>query len=374
MRYNYDKFVDDMLTIRCSSTDRVLSCASSLYHTGTPYNPNSKEAREGTAGHEALSYIPLSKDPPIDEIASKYDVDRDILGLLVYRGRQAWDEVKHLFLEPHTEHMMAMDLAPSVLLRGTSDLVGIDDGGPLNVLDWKLGWAPSEHPAQLKSYACCARANYGMPTSGIITGVEVWVRIGEMRVYQFDEAALDSHIAELLAQVDQVGKQYGPGLDPCRYCPHQQHCEARSEWLRGSVAALAPVANNVPVTRDLIGSLYDRSRQLGSALRQYDRALDMMLAEGPVPLGDGRQIVLEQVEQDKLSPSCSMSYLIDELHATPEELDSALSLTKSGLERVVKNRARRGDGAAMMRDALSRLRELGALEKVQKQKKKVTRI
>ena len=353
-----------MLIVRCSSLDRAISCASSMAPTDSPYNPNSVEAREGTAAHEVRA------GGEVGTIAEKYDLDVETLEGLDRQATKIWDEIKRWFPDARHEVRGKAELAADIQLTGTSDTVSATPDA-IAINDWKFGWQPSEHSWQIRGYAYLARALRGMPESGYILAIESWVRIGEIRMRKFSAADLDLLRDELISQTRQIGKQWGPSRDACRYCPHQLHCTAHDEWARSAVTALAPANGETALTPALVGQLYERRQMLGKALDRYEEVLRAMLDQGPVPLGDGREIRWHESEQDKLVVSRAMSYLRETLELTPAEADECLSLTKSGLERVLKGRAPKGKGAAMMRDSMKRLIELEAVEKKTKRTPKV---
>lgn len=359
-----------MLTVRCSSLDRVMACAGSLVEPAHPYNPNNPEAREGTAGHQALAAVVVGADPDLDAIAAEYDVDRDDLARLVGFGRKAWGQLRQHFPDPRSEVSVEAHLV-GCILRGTADVLALSPDA-LAVLDWKLGWAPTEHTHQLTGYGLAAAKMRGMPTSGRVLCCEVWVRSGEIRVRRYDAEALAAFEAELGKQVELIGRQYGPGLDSCKFCPRQNECPARAEWVRGSVTAIEPLSADTAITRDVVGQIYERTKMLGRALDRYDEVLRSMLAEGPVPLPDGRKLVLEERQQDKIRASKAMPYLREELRLTPDEADEVLKISKGAIERVVKARAAKGKGAAAMREAMAALKNADAIEKVSQRMIKVT--
>lgn len=349
--------------IRCSSTDRVLACASSLAATSSPYSPNTTEAHEGQAAHECMARLVMDLDPEVEAVAAAYAIDEDSLSILVAMGRQAWKTLRPHFPDPEAEAPVEIGLAPGLVLRGTSDVLGVG-----RVIDWKFGWKPSAHPGQLMSYALAGGH------AGDVLAWEVWIRLGEIRAHVFTRETLERHRQALVAQAGLIGEQYGPGEVACKYCQHQNHCRARGEWMRGAANAIAVSAPSQIMPRDLVGRLYGRSRALYSALRRYDEVVDALLAEGPLDLYDGTQLVLEEKAVERLVASDLISFAQEDLAATAAELDEIFSATKGGLERVLKGRAAKGQGAKVVRETMEVLRHIGAVETVTKQTKKVERI
>lgn len=363
-----------MISVRCSSLDRILSCAGSIKEPDHPYRPHNPEAAEGQAGHKALHSLALGQAPDLTAIADEYQVDVDELQKLYEKGQVIWEQLIEcgwLAGDRYPEEAMQSELPGGILLTGHTDLAVVRGNEWLAVLDWKLGFKPSEHPNQIRGYARLARDRWGMPATGYVYGIEVWVRLGEAITHKFTDHQLDLLTVELQEQVRLGPKQYGPGFDACRYCPRQNACEALNEWRRGSVSALAPVSQNQPITRELVGSLFERKKQLDAALRQYDKVLESMLAEGPVPMGDGRYITQQAQEVDVIRPSEALEFFERVLEMQPHELDEAVSISKTALGRVVKARVAKGQGAAAERRVITALRAKGAIRKGIRQQKRI---
>lgn len=363
------------MKIRGSKADIAMACAGSLVETATPYSPNSEEGREGQAKHEALSYIPREIDPPLDEIAERHQVDVDDMAKAVAYGRQAWEDVARWLPAPKVEVRLDGEVT-----CGTADVISVgvpDSATParpsaLGLLDWKTGWSGDEHQYQLMGYADAARAQIGMPVSGYITGFEVWIRSREYRTRNFSAIELDGFRERAQRQIELIGKQYAAGAH-CKFCPRQHQCQARDEYLRGTVAALVPAnpEQQRAITREVLGQLYERRKLVGRAIDAYDKLLDDALADGPVPLGDGRMLGLKSAEQDKLDGAIVAELLVTEFDFSSQDLSAVLNASKSGIERVVKSRVAKGGCAAEMRRILGRLREAGGVSKVEVQRKEI---
>lgn len=368
--------MSEPMTIRCSSTDRVMACASSLTPTATPYTPNHDEAREGTAVHEALAVVVAGAEPDMDAISDKHRVERDNLVGLINWGRQAWDKIQKYFPHPEPEKLMSAELGDGVVLRGTADVVSVvaPSSPAVAVLDWKSGWKPSEHPYQLMSYATLAAAQRG-PFDGNVVGVEVWLRPGTLKVYRWSAEQLAAYRDSLLAQVRRIGQQWGPSPQACQYCPLQLACQARREYVRSAITSLTPVADErYPVSRELIGQLWDKRTELRKALNQFDQIAGEMLAQGPIRLDTGRQLELVASERQLITPSKAFRYLRETLQLNPQEADQVLSVSKTQLARVIQARSARGKGAAAIRQAMADLTEADALETYIHLEKRVTRV
>jgi hypothetical protein len=357
-----------MLTIRCSSTDRVMACASSLAHSDHPYTPNNAEAREGQAAHAALAVVVAGAEPDLEAIATEYQVDRDELASLVSRGRKAWLELHGYFPEAVPERHMAFEIADDIDLRGTADVASIVETATA-VLDWKAGWRPSEHPHQLKSYAYLASR---FTDHEWVLAVEVWLRLGTFRVHRWSRTELEAHAAQLVAQTRRVGDQWGPSPSACQYCPLQLTCRARADYLEGGVAGLVPyTGNRYPVSIELVAQLWDRAVETRRGLERFFAVAEALLDEhGSIPLDGGRELRRVASERTRVRPVAAMAFLRERL--TPEQADEVISVSKSALCDAIKAGAPHGKGAAAIRGAMAELEAAGALETYIHTEKRVT--
>jgi hypothetical protein len=288
-------------------------------------------------------------------------------------GKKAWAELGRWFPDARTEVRVLGAVAD-----GTADVLSLGAmvAGPpakpatIAILDWKTGWSMDEHEYQLMGYADAVRHQFGMPASGYITAIEVWTTHLEQRTRNLTEAQLDGFRARVQAQIDHAGRQYAPG-GHCKFCHRQNACAARDDYVRGSVVALVPAdGQQHPLTREQLAQYWDRSRVIRRALDAYERLIDDALDEGPIDLGDGRQLALTETEQDEIKPTRAASLLRSE-GWTEDELELVLRASKSGLEAVVKDRVAKGGAAAEMRRLLGMLRAAGAVEKKTKHTKRI---
>ena len=356
------------MKVRGSRADMAIACAGSLVPTDAPYEPQSDDATDGRAKHEALAYVAHGEEPPADEIAERYQVDADEIAKAVRYGKLAWSELAKWFPEAATEVKLEGEVT-----RGTCDVLSC---GPdwLAFLDWKTGWSGDPHQYQLMAYADAGRCAYGMPTSGYVTAVEVWIRLREYNTRNFTEAELDGFRARMSDQIRSAQSkhpQYAAGPH-CKFCPHQHHCAPRDEYLRSAVSMLAPTHEQpMALTREVIGQLYERRRAIERAVTAYDKLLDEELRQGPVPLGDGRELRLKEVEQDKLDGAMTARLLAGEFGFSELELSGVLSASKGSIERAVKARVPKGKAAEEMRRVIRRLRDAGAINKAVQHRKEI---
>jgi hypothetical protein len=351
-----------MLSTRCSSLDRNLACAGSLAKADHPYNPQSDEAREGTAGHAGLAHVVRGEQPDLEAIAAEHRVGRDALTMLMARGNQAWEQVRHRFPDAAAEVPLqaVIDDVSKIKLTGTADVISLV-GDTVAVLDWKCGWKPSEHPHQLRGYAYLGVRALEAESPGILVGdvvaVEAHLRVGVLEVHRWSRADLETWAHKLVAQTRRVGTQWGPGPVACQYCPHQTSCAARDEYVQSAATALAPMASpGGSLTPEEIVALWDRSRELKRALATYEQVVGEILRSGAVPLDATRQLCWVESTRDKILPAKAMRYLRETLRLTPEEANLCLRVSKGKLCDIVKSRVQKGKGAGAVRELLAALK------------------
>lgn len=345
---------------RCSSLDRLLACPGSAAPAPFPFNPSSEAAIAGTAKHLALALAQPGEAVDFGEIAHASGVEADDLRSAVGTGRRVVDEIRGwCSLPPTVQTEVRLD---GPVCSGTADwIASVYDGdghtpadGPLLelvVLDWKTGWSGDEHPAQTLGYASAARAQFGMPTSGRLTTVEAWLRLGERRVKHYTSSDLDAFEARVAAAVASVAS-VTPGTH-CGFCPRRLVCEPRHDYVRAASMAVARTCHRfekgVAITREQLGALYEQYRTVTAAARLYEKLLGDELELGPIALPDGRQLALVTSERKVLDPHPALAVLED--HAfSAAELRECVSVSKSAVERVAREKAGKGKGAALMRE------------------------
>jgi hypothetical protein len=366
-------------TIRASSTPMALACPPSMRPTEAGYRPEGDDGALGSACHEGLASAVLGMPPDLNAIAARHGVDADEVASGVRRGMWVWDQQVRLWfpgdlLTEVPGKMRLGDAFPAVELRGTADVVGGAWAGEtavehsmtgLAVADWKTGRDPSPHDEQLTAYACLARRRHGMPSNGIIYTAEVWIWAGTIRVQHLDTAALDAFESRLVdAYTLSVKDTFSPG-SACRWCPHQNSCQARADWLRAGASALAPLEGSaVAIDRDWVAANYGRLGELEKAIKHAKKVARLQVEEGgPIDLEGGGRLELVEGSREKVSAPDAIKLLREQLGYDDEQIAAAVKVSKSGIEAAAKMRAAKSRGAAEGRRAMALLREAGAIDK-----------
>ena len=341
------------MKIRPSSAPRAFECPSSMLEAVAPINSLSDSSDLGTAAHEALAEHVRGGEIDLDALALDTGTDVDDLSTLVAFGKKAWAEAGRLFgRDVQTEVALESDITD-----GRTDLLRADDQA-IVVGDWKSGRVRRSYRRQLQAYAYAARATFGMPSSGTITAVVVWLRFGEFEVMQFTDAQLDQFRVDFLALERQVGRQYAPG-EHCTFCPRQFECEARTALLRSTTTALS-VANEDALTPERMAELYPRVQALEKAIEAYKTALRLQLARGPMDAGDGRQ--LELVEARRAVIDARLAWpVLQSVGFSDDDLARCVTISKGEVEAVAGEKAPAREKGKRKAALVRALEEAGAL-------------
>lgn len=357
------------IKIRGSAADRALACAGSIAEPKYAINETSEAAFVGRAVHEACEPIVAGESPDTTAIAQKHGVDHGEVAALTAFARQGWSEVKRYFPLAQSEVRLS-----GPVTKGRADVVSATPE-VLAFLDWKTGRVSDEHPGQLMAYADAARAQFFEPESGEVLAVEVWLRTRELKVERFTMAQLDGFRERLLEQIRKAGKEYNPG-EHCRFCPHLAACDAREKWLQSTANAIAAAPETGLADRELLGSLWERSRALRSALAQYEKAVDAALAEGPLELPGGARLEKRTTEYETLRAREAWPVLED-LGLTEDQIAGALSMRKSAVVDAIRanlgEKPARGAVGKAKAEAMQRLRDAEAVDVAVKTERRIVR-
>lgn len=355
--------MNEQETKRISSLPRFLTCPPSGVAAEFPYSPESDVAAMGTAAHEALALMVGGQDPDLGAVAAKHLVNRDEMTTLYHYGCAAWAGMMTHFPSARSEVPLVGDG-----ISGTADVFH-QDGMTMCVADWKSGRVKRDHRAQLVGYAAAAVHEYGMPESGEVKIFTVW-----LRHFEYDVATVTADDIERLyhdiksAGLD-VGTRYAPG-EACTYCPRQMECGARREFMGAASAALS-VVGSVDISPGLLARLHGRAKALRSALVQYDTALKLALAAGPLSDGCGNMLSLGTATRDQVHAREAWPVL-QAAGFTDEEIAGCVKMTKGGIMKVVGDKTAKGKGRAKV-EFLGRLKDAGAVTQKMHQEIKLTK-
>jgi hypothetical protein len=321
------------IKVRGSAADRSYQCAGSIRTPDHTINPTGPDANSGVACHEAAEPIVVGLEPDLDRIADEYGVESDDLGKVVDYARIAWREIKKHFPMAETEVRVE-----GPVTRGRVDILSVTPE-LIAIGDWKSGYSRDEHPRQLMGYADAARAQFFEPSGGIILGVEIWLRLKELRIHHFTMPALDGFRKRIASQIKNSqsdNPDYAPGPH-CTFCPHSQ-CKAREEYNRSTCQSIAEVGDGKAIQVGQIGALWERSRMLKKALASYESLVDDALLDGPLDLGDGRELRRHVTEVDSIKAEPAAQVLANDLGFTDGEVFECMKMSKGSLLGIVRRK------------------------------------
>ena len=381
---------------RCSSLDRIVACPGSILPTDGPREAGGADATLGTAKHEALAHVPKGTEPNLEEIAARHGVDMEELVLAVKFGRQAWEEIGQFFPSPMVERKLkadpicvgTMDVGQAVYTgEGINVSIIADepseqdredrlipavkttvrhDPAALRLADWKTGRGTDLHPAQLKGYAIGMVAEFGWPANDVVTVFEIWTRHRRIITTNVDGTDLEGFRATLLGIIDTAISwpsrlEYAAG-GHCKFCPHRPDCQVRAAWLRDATTALVAVDHKKSITVEMLGRLYVKAKEVDRAMRQFWKAVDSALDDGPIPLPNGQRVERVETEREKIAAGPAIGALMDRLDFGTDDREALLGdVAKSAIDRWAKGVAVKGKRAALLRDVYTELRGAGAI-------------
>jgi hypothetical protein len=306
----------------------------------------------GSAVHLAL-YMKLCGEPVLlDSIAKQYDVGLDELERLYAYGCSAWWHIKRYFPSPKLE--------AKVKGRGIAGHVDVMQiGDDIVILDWKSNRVKRDYTAQLTGYAAAAVEEYGMPESGRVTVVTVWLRFGEYDIRELSQEDIDRLYAKIDEARKDIGKRYAPG-DACAFCRRQLVCEARHQYLASASATLMPLGS-VELRPDLLPRLYQQAKMLRKALDAYDKALKMHLKEcGSAENGAGLLLELVETRRERIIPQEAWPCLVD-AGLSEHELAYCMTMSKTKIMEIVGSKQKRGEKGKVRAALMEELRANNAV-------------
>ena len=357
--------MESVYRTRGSSADREIYCAGAI-GCETEYNDNGQDARTGTGAHALIGAHILSEPHDVNLMATQLGVPAKTLRIAYYQARSIWLRLEGFFPNPSVECSLS-----GLATKGTADLVSFDysEGGQLEylrILDWKLneGW----HPYQLRAYALAAVDSFGFPDCGYVDAIEAWMLPGTYHLTRLTEDDLEDFRTRLMAQHERAGKQFSAGRW-CTYCPIRIKCTARDQYLQSAANALAST-RGTPLTREKLESLWPMRTVLRKALDEFDRAVKLEIeSKGPLILADGGTLGFHETQTPVFEyPSA----VYQALQSMDIDQDALISISKTSLEKAIKAKAPKGQGAARVRETMAELKQAGLVTEKTTRRLRVT--
>lgn len=353
-----------MTQLRCSSMDKLFACPPSVFGGNgmVAVSSQGQPALVGKVIHDLLADAIEGVDTPVASACNRHgliaDDERASVFQLSEYGGHVWQDLSRYFPDPKVECQVESKPMDSpigqVQLNGTVDAlspVGASNGV---FLDWKTGWLDSGYVHQGFSYATCLWQMLGEPEEGVITGCFVFLRHRYYRVVKYRASDIRDWLNDLTRNVLARAhrQEFSPGAH-CNYCSYYTTCKARrrvaegmidtlllgqthadnqsyQDWLDGVKASIEHMTEGtVDEAAEAVATLYERTKMLDRAVTDLKTMLRSNVEQhGPLPLGDGTELAMEEQERRELDTVPALRELRRHMSDTQIAEGTKLSLPK----------------------------------------------
>ena len=344
--------------VRCSRLPRVMKCSASLRAPEVEIDYNTPEAQRGRCVHAVMADVvraDLSALPDLDPYLAKWPiVNGDEIEQLARNGLRIWKRLRIGFRTLGAEK----ELVASPL-TGTPDVFGRPVEPEVIVIDWKSNWEPRSYTDQLCGYAWLVIRNHFLadpPTR--IKLVTAWLRYGT-----YDSVVMSWEDFRLwFARLEEALKSdiFSPG-EHCTFCGIEHECAALTALTRQNVAIFKDIEDG-PLLPTQYAEVFPQYQMAIKALKKFHSLLKSLTksAGGELAVSETEVLKIETQVQKIIQPSSASMQVLQTLFA--EQLDErrdlslidflsdALTIGKGKLEKLVKQYAAQGRGAAMVRE------------------------
>ena len=358
----------DMKKVRCSLLPRVMKCPASLQVPDVEIDTESENARLGSAVHAALAPM-VREEPDVDfhAIAGTWNIEQEQMMPLYHIGRRIWSEYAPAIKVSRVEQRLAAEVIPGLQLTGHADVLGVTVAEPhtIIILDWKTGSSSADYRDALIGYADLATTDEDLADPDIAAGakiITVWLRDQFVEIEDIGAAEIEDWRTRLESAIEHPD-QYGPSPEACKFCPRQHECAARTALVQSAIkdltkdgesdqalepAALAERWPDAQLVKQILDNYYE---QLKATLRLH----------GTLPLGDGREIGLDDRKKETIHLMSAMPVIRDTFGENIAAIAPALTVGKTKLTKLVSDRAEKGMKGKDIAAFLENLREAGAV-------------
>lgn len=366
-------------TVRASALPIAFRCAAAVRRPALAVNASNDAADNGTAAHEVLRTLPSTNRidwERIPEIAQRFGADPDETRMLVAQGAKLWNQVRDSFAGAHTEVSLQLEVMPGFTLTGHADLLAISQTS-MRVGDWKTGRKDADHQHQFKAYA--AMALKSSPDINDVTGTGLWAREKEIENYTLDRVSVEAWLDELRERVIKWDGVYRPGKH-CGYCPRNHECAAANAMIRRDVAVIADKSLLARVETDLaqmpaneIIDVFHKADLVVKFATRVRDAIKKHVEENGDVVASGTRLSISEEERRELDPLAAFPVLTEQLGFGDEDLAQVMKLSISKIEKVVSDRAPKGEKGREAKKAGELLEKCGAVTRNTTTKLKETR-
>jgi hypothetical protein len=353
-------------------------------HVDPETRPHAEHSPSSLKNFEACpSYKGKGGTNPIAEAGTRIHtaIERGNPGLLIDPTEQQLAEVCLDFLSDirgarqssanlvatHQEVFLEVDLGDHSTF-GTSDLLDIYSDGDACMFDWKTGFGAVEDCETNSQAAAYALGSFQkFPEIERIQFYLVLPRRQEVSVAEFkrtDVPALQLRLGTIIARAKELaGKEFNPVEGVCDYCAFQGSCKA----LAGKALVIGKKAGfDVPSNISMDGTPEDKAKLLKLANLLSGWADDVKKELLRQALEEGAEITGYRLDQRKTPRTIESPLLgfaaVSDMMSFEEFLGACTRVSVVGLERIVADKADKGQKANAKHALEDRLRDKGALK------------
>ena len=360
------------------------------YHANSETRPHAEFSPSALKNYEACaSYIGRSGTNPVAEAGTRIHtaIEKNNPGMLLDPEEQNLAHVCLDFLadlrgdrggvatllESHQEIALEIHVGDNSTY-GTCDLVDVWSDGRATVIDWKTGWGAVED-AEVNLQAI----SYSIGVFSMFPNVEridfyfVLPRRHEVSVAQFTRGNLAriglrvgtviARAKEARAAVFQDPQYFNPTEGVCDYCARQGSCRA----LAGKALLVAKKAGyEVPEDVSTQGSAEDKNKilKLANMLAEWAESTKKEILRQS--LEEGLELPDFRIQERKTSRTVESPLLgfaaVSDMMSFEEFLSACTRVSVPTLEKIVAEKADRGQKGNVRQQLEDRLRDKGALK------------
>ena len=360
-----------MIEVRASALPLLLTCPAALVAPAVRIVETSPQARDGTAAHELLRGLPETGRVDwgaLEGVCERHQADPTEVRCLVSNGVALWPDLEPRFAGGVAESELRLE-HDGITLTGHTDLTAFrtEEGGAprhlARILDWKGGRLDSDYRWQMVGY--CALTLHNFPELAEATATVVWLRDRDLENYTLTRDELAPWLAEVADKLHWDGHSFTPGSH-CQYCPRSHECPARLALVAECARAVTdrPRPNLSTMQPDELIALYDMAGEVERLAKRTREAIrTRVLWEGDIA---GSKHALRGSREHRRHLDLLKAWPVLEGQGFGDrDFAECLTLHAPNVERLVRERAPRGQKTRAIRELREALTHAEALTEVE---------
>jgi len=355
--------------LRASTLPLAFKCPGSIRNTSTRINISNEAADAGSAMHKCCESLPRIGSIDwefVDEVAAEHGCDCNELRFLCAKATRLWAKLRESFPGSITEVAIEYPIEVAGLkITGTIDGIAIS-GDVARLYDWKGGRLDTDYYHQMMAYGSMVLLAF--PQLREVTVTILWVRHEQFENYTITREKAQEWMRKLETEVVQWDGVYHPH-EKCVHCPRWYECEAANGLARASVAAIQNVdvdsiAQQVErMPPDELIQLRRTAKMVTTIAERTNDAIRALLQKRGEIVGSEAKLMLENQPKRELDTRLTWQVL-ERIGFDEQDYAEVSKLSVTKIEKLVAERAGRGNGAAAKRKLKADLEAAGAVEMV----------